>query len=77
MRTRVTTPKEINGEYKGEMQYERYKQFINGILFFIRQGEIDYAFYIYQIEDLLRYEPRLKTRYVRDSGDFSYFEVWL
>lgn len=77
MKSSVQLPKGIGGEYKGETQYTRYKKFINDILKVIRKGEVDYAYYIYQIEDLLRYEPNLKTKYVRDNSDFSYFEVWL
>lgn len=75
--SRASTPKNVIGEYKGETQYDRYKQFINGVLHFIREGEIDYVYYIYQIEELLKYEQNLKTRYVRDKWGFSYFEVWL
>lgn len=58
---------------------KRYCDFINDILKNIRHKSktirIDYAYYIYQICDLLRFEPNLQTRLVHNEcGD--YFEVW-
>lgn len=60
-----------------QSQYQMYSKFINDILKFIRKGDKDFAYYIYQIEDLLRFEPELKTKYIRDGQGFSYFEVWI
>lgn len=59
-----------DGVYKGDTQAMRYKQFINGILKTIRSGEVDYAFYIFQISDLLRYEPNLKAQWLSNSECF-------
>lgn len=42
--------------YHGKTQYQRYCDFINSVLKNIRNGYIDYCFYIYQIAELLRYE---------------------
>lgn len=66
-----TAPIKDGNEYRGETTAVRYKQFINDILRTIRQGEIDYCFYIYQIRDLLRYEPRLKAKWLRDGECFK------
>lgn len=59
-------------EYDGISNYQSYCSFINSILKVIRNGEIDYCFFKYQICDLLKFHPNLKTKY-RDG----YFEVWL
>lgn len=42
--------------YKGKTQYQCYCDFINGILKSIRAGQKDYCFYVYHVEDLLKYE---------------------
>lgn len=60
-----------NGVYKGDTQAMRYRQFINSVLKTIRSGEVDYAFYIYQISDLLRYEPNLQAKWLPVSGCFE------
>jgi len=60
-----------DGVYKGDTQAIRYKQFINGILKAMRSGEVDYAFYIFQISDLLRYEPNLKAQWLPNSECFK------
>lgn len=60
-----------DGVYKGDTQAMRYKQFINGILKTIRSGEVDYAFYIFHISDLLRYEPTLKAQWLPNSECFK------
>ena len=57
--------------YQGDTQAYRYKQFINSILKTIRSGEADYAFYIFQISDLLRYEPNLKAQWLPNSECFK------
>lgn len=59
------------GEYYGETTAMRYQQFINGILKTIRSEEPDYAFYIYQISDLLKYEPNLKAKWLPESECFK------
>lgn len=51
-----------------------YCHFINDILDCIRAGNIDYCFYIYQIEDLLKYEPRLKSCWLEQE---QCFRVWI
>ena len=65
-----TTPIKEGDEYRGETTAVRYKQFINSILRTIRQGDTDYCFYIYQIRDLLRYEPQLKAKWLPTSDCF-------
>ena len=66
-----TTPIKEGDEYHGETTAVRYKQFINDILRTIRQGEIDYCFYIYQIRDLLKFEPQLKAQWLPMSDCFE------
>lgn len=46
----VNTPDDSNND-------QIYHDFIDGILFNLRRGNIDYCFYIYQVADLLKYEP--------------------
>ena len=58
------------GSYHGKTQYQQYCSFINNILKSIRRGEIDYCFYIYQIQDLLKYEERLKAVWLQSEGCF-------
>lgn len=58
-------------EYHGETLNHYYRQYINDVLKNIRAGNIDYCYFIYQIEDLLRYEyDRLVTYYNAD------YECW-
>ena len=49
----------------------QYEQFINDILDTIRHGETDYCYYIFQIRDLLMYEPRLKAKWLQDDDCFD------
>lgn len=64
---------ETKGEYYGTTNYQEYCSFINDILSNIRSGQIDYVYYIYQINDLLKFHnDTLKTRYCD-----GYWEVWL
>lgn len=54
--------------YDGYTQYETYCNFINGILFTIRNGGKDYCFNKSQIEDLLKYERnRLVANWLPDD----------
>lgn len=57
--------------YQGDTQAYRYKQFINSILRNVRRGEIEFCFYIFQISDLLRYEPTLKAQWLPYSECFK------
>jgi len=65
-----------DNEYGGETLDQCYCNFINDVLKQIRMGRIDYCYYYYQIMDLLKFEPRLKTQLVHDDGN-TYFKVWL
>jgi len=60
--------------YHGMTQYQCYCKFINDILSVIREGEVDYCYYIYQIIELLKYEPNLKASWL---SEFRCFKVWL
>ena len=50
-----------------ETQWFRYRQYINSVLSSIRSGDSDFCYYIYQIKDLLRFEPNLKSRYLKND----------
>ena len=56
----------------------RYCDNINDVLKQIRgkRGKKDYAYNVYAICDLLKFEHELQCTFVPD-GKFSYFEVWL
>lgn len=59
--------------YHGPTQFQSYCSYINDVLRNIRKGEVDYCYFIYQIEDLLRFHYNdLRTRYCD-----GYWEVWL
>ena len=61
-----------NRAYYGKTQYQYYCDFINGILKNIRRGEVDYCFYVYQIEELLKYEhDNLCAKYLDDDECFQ------
>ena len=65
----------LGDAYYGDTIWQCYCQFINGILSFIRAGEEDYCFYIYQISELLKYEhDRLQTEWLPEP---KCFRVWL
>lgn len=68
-----TWNEETQGAYYGQTNYQEYCSYINDVLRNIRAGQVDYCYFIYQIEDLLKFHyDDLKTRY-RDE----YWEVWL
>lgn len=64
-------------EYHGETAYQSYCSFINDVLTTIRRGGTDYCYFIYQIADLLQFEPELCTRLCCEDRLCPYFEVWL
>lgn len=59
--------------YYGKTNYQEYCSFINDILKTVRRGESDYCFYVYQLKDLLTYEPRLSIEYLESSDCFRVF----
>ena len=64
---------EAQGTYYGRTNWQEYCRFINDVLKNIRSGQIDYCYYIYQIEELLKFHfDNLRTRYCN-----GYWEVWL
>ena len=66
--------KTLYQEYHGKTQYQRYCDFINDTLKSIRKGHIDYCFYIYQIEELLKYEhDKLKVDWLETERCFRVF----
>lgn len=66
--------REQDGRYCGETLYQTYCNFINDILSVIRCGKIDYCFYVYQIAELLKHEPKLKSKWVPQD---ECFQVWI
>lgn len=63
-----------NDEYYGDTIYQTYCKFINNILRAIRSGECDYCFFVYQVAELLKYEPRLQSKWLPDA---ECFQVWI
>ena len=64
---------ETQGTYYGCTNWQSYCSFINDILSNIRSGQVDYCYYIYQIEELLKFHyNNLKTKYCD-----GYWKVWL
>lgn len=55
---------------------KRYVNYINDVLKQIRSKKVDYCYYYYQIMDLLKFEPNLKTKLVHEDSN-TYFEVWI
>lgn len=47
--------------------YEYYRKFINDVLHTIRGGKSDYCYELYQIKELLRFEPDMQIKY-RDGA---------
>lgn len=64
-------------DWHGETNYQCYCKYINEVLTSIRLGYKDYCYYIYQIADLLKFEPNLKTRFCGGDELSPYIEVWL
>lgn len=63
--------------YDGATKWQRYCIYINDVLQNIRSGQSDYCYYIYQIEELLKFHFNdLRTKYHEDNG-CGYWEVWL
>lgn len=74
-RYRQSSALDIPDSYHGETMWQRYCDFINGILSSIRHGESDYCFYTYQIAELLRFEnTRLRSEWMPNNGCFR---VWI
>lgn len=64
---------EVNGIYPGKTNWQEYCSYINDVLNTIRSNQVDYCYYIYQIEQLLRFHHRnLRTQYCD-----GYWKVWL
>lgn len=56
-----------------------YVKFINDVLKVIRgKGKnVDCVTHIYQVGELLRFEPNLQTKLIHSGDGFTYIEVWL
>ena len=64
---------DTQGTYYGCTNWQSYCSYINDVLSNIRSGQVDYCYYIYQIESLLKFHHKdLRTRYCD-----GYWEVWL
>ncbi len=58
-----------------EFTWQMYCAFINDILSYIRKGNTDYCFCVYQIAELLQFEhERLRTEWLPQD---NCFKVWL
>lgn len=70
------------GKYDGVDSFDyRYCSYINDVLKNIRSGKktqkVDYCYKAYQVADLLRFEPNLKSKLIHRNGEISRIEVWL
>lgn len=66
---------ELQDSYEGITNWQSYSLFINDTLRQLRRGETCYAWFTYQIRDLLRFEHnRLRTRYARQERMWT---LWL
>lgn len=64
---------ETRGAYHGRTNWQEYCAYINDVLKNIRSGQRDFCYFIYQIEELLKFHfDTLKTKYCD-----GYWEVWL
>ncbi|MFA6729203.1 MAG: hypothetical protein WCS17_13465 [Prevotella sp.] len=54
-----------------ETQYERYCKYINSVLSCIRKGGEDYCYFLYQIIDLVKFEPTLSAKYLPEEECFK------
>lgn len=64
---------ETQGTYHGATTWQTYCSFINDTLSEIQRGQVAYCYYIYQIEELLKFHfDTLETKYCD-----GYWEVWL
>lgn len=62
-----------NMEYCGATNYQTYCTFMNDMLKNLKSGSKDYAYFGYQIRDLLRFHyDTLRTKYCD-----GYWQVWL
>ena len=67
----------VNSEenpYYGATNYQTYCLFINDVIKELRKGNVDYCYFIYQIEELYRFFPNLKTLFIENG---RYWQVWL
>ena len=64
---------ETQATYHGKTNWQEYCSFINDVLKNIRSNQRDYCYFIYQIEELLKFHfSDLRTKYCD-----GYWEVWL
>lgn len=68
----IADRREKDHTYYGKTQYQCYCSFINDILKTIRDGEEDFCYAFYHVEDLLRFErDRLKAEWLPEYECFS------
>lgn len=70
------------GNYDGVDSFDyRYCSYINDVLKNIRSGKkiskVDYCYKAYQVADLLRFEPNLRSRLIHNNDGLSRIDVWL
>lgn len=68
---------DLQDSYDGITNWQSYSLFINDSLRQLRRGEICYAWFTYQIRDLLRFEhDRLRTRYTPQDRMWVLWLEW-
>lgn len=53
---------------------DRYSVFINEALKAVRSAQVDFCYHVYQVVDLLRYEPDLLSEYLPEYGCIKVFK---
>ena len=48
-----------------------YVRMINDTLEQVRKGKTGYVYSIWQVQDILRYEPQVRIRYIEDAGAYE------
>lgn len=51
-----------------------YVQMINDTLDQVRKGKAGYVYSLWQVQDILRYEPQVRVRYISDAGAYEITE---
>lgn len=65
------THRRKNGTYDGETQYYYFLQLIKDTLNQIRRGQTAYVFDLWQVREIIHYEPKAQFTYLAKSESFA------
>lgn len=66
-----TTHRRKNGAYDGETQYYYFLQLIKDALKQVRNGRTAYVFDLWQVREIIHYEPKAQFTYLAKSESFA------